>query len=119
MNGTFPGADAAWDALSTIPMPRPCRLPPLPSLLQFTAHVGDEGPGSGLVRGGKPRVGESEREVVFSRPDVAVLLRSRLLVLLEDLGVGGHVVGEELHERGPAGQGDLLLPDGGSRGVQG
>ncbi len=45
-----------------------------------------------------PGVSERQGEVVLAGPDVPVLLRPRLFVLIEHLGVGRHVPGERLDD---------------------
>jgi len=82
-------------------MPRPGTSREAPSgsaeLLRSHPEVPPPGSEPRVVVRGHPDVGEGEREVVLAGLDVAVGLSPRLLVFFELLGVGGHVLGEELN----------------------
>jgi len=66
-----------------------------------------------------PGVGEGQGEVVLPGADVAVALGAGLLVLIQDLGVGGHVPGELGDGGRLSGQDEPLVADGLPGGVQG
>src|SRR5215471_20006795 len=67
-------------------------------LFDLPAQVDQPAPGSSLVGSCHPSVGEREREVILPSADVPEPFDSCFLVLIENLCVAGHVLGEDLHQ---------------------